>query len=179
MGREYRCAQTHPHRAYVEGLKRVVQSGWSNACQWGFRQYGTTVDATTGAHKHTLTGHTSRVSSVSFSPDGLTLASGSQDNTVRLWDATTGTHKHTLTGHTSWVYSVSFSPDGLTLASGSWQEIRLWDANTGAHKHTLTGHTGGVNSVAFSPDGRTLASGSRTGRYSCGSSHRPLLQKLL
>ena len=47
-----------------------------------------------------LTGHTDWVTSVSFSPDGNTLASGSRDNTVRLWDATTGARKRILTGHT-------------------------------------------------------------------------------
>ena len=83
-----------------------------------------------------LTGHTRRVNSVSFSPDGRTLASGSGDNTIRLWDGVTGAHLRTLTGHTSNVLSVSFSPDGRTLASGSWDDtIRLWDGVTGAH-HT-------------------------------------------
>ena len=83
-------------------------------------------DAVTGAVKATLTGHTLSVSSVAFSPNGLTVASGSVDETVRLWDAVTGAHKATLTGHTGWVTSVAFSPDGLTLASGG-ETVRLWD----------------------------------------------------
>ena len=64
--------------------------------------------------QRTLTGHTGQVNSVAFSPDGGTLASGSYDNTIRLWDGVTGAHKNTLTGHTRGVTSVAFSPDGGT-----------------------------------------------------------------
>ena len=118
-------------------------------------------NAHTGAEMALITGHTRYVFAVSFSPDGSTLASGSWDNTIRLWDVSSGQEKDTLTGHTRRVTAVSFSPDGSTLASGSWDNtIRLWDVNSGQTKATLAGHTFEVNAVAFSPDGSTLASGS-------------------
>ena len=58
--------------------------------------------------------------SVSFSPDGTKVASGSRDKTVKLWDVTSGECLQTLEGHSSSVNSVSFSPDGTKVASGSW-----------------------------------------------------------
>ncbi|BDI14532.1 hypothetical protein ANSO36C_03340 [Nostoc cf. commune SO-36] len=110
---------------------------------------------------NTLEGHSSVVSSVVFSPDGKTLASGSDDNTIKLWDVSTGKAMKALTGHSSWVFSVVFSPDGKTLASGSEDKtIKLWDVSTGKAMKTLTGHSSRVTSVVFSPDGKTLASSS-------------------
>jgi WD40 repeat protein len=81
-----------------------------------------------------LTGHTNSVNTVAFSPDGHTLASGSRDNTVRLWNVTDPTHPtplgQPLTGHTDNVGAVAFSPDRHTLASGSYDNtVRLWETN--------------------------------------------------
>ena len=104
--------------------------------------------------------HGDWVFSVSFSPDGITLASGSRDSTVKLWDVATHTNIATLEGHREAVNSVSFSPDGTLLASGSWATVKLWDVATHTNIATLEGHRGAVNSVSFSPDGTLLASGS-------------------
>ncbi len=110
-----------------------------------------------------LAGHTEAVLSVAFSPDGKTLATGSDDKTARLWDTATGKQiRAPLTAHTGPVLEVAFSPDGKTLATSSDDKTaRLWDTATGKQIHApLTAHTGSVWSVAFSPDGKTLATSS-------------------
>ncbi|MFM6357702.1 MAG: protein kinase domain-containing protein [Planktothrix sp.] len=110
----------------------------------------------------TLTGHSNYVNSVAFSPDGRTLASGSDDNTIKLWDVQNRRQIATLTGHSHYVIFIAFSPDGRTLASGSRDmTIKLWDVQSQREIATLTGHSKIFWSVAFSPDGRMLASGSQ------------------
>ena len=77
----------------------------------------------------------SLVHGLAYSPDGQTLASGSSDETIRLWDALTGKEQFILRGHTTFigaVWSVAFTPDGKTLISASLDAVLMWHGDDNA-----------------------------------------------
>ncbi|MBU7583001.1 MAG: serine/threonine protein kinase [Nostoc sp. TH1S01] len=131
---------------------------------WYFQSFPklNTTEVSEGADQpKTFRGHASDVNSVAFAPNGQILASGSDDQTIKLWNLATGTEISTLKGHLKWIWAIAFHPDGKILASGSAdQTIKLWNLATTEEIRTFTGHTAGVAAVAFSPDGKILASGS-------------------
>ena len=107
-----------------------------------------------------MSGHAKTVTSVSYSPDGKSIVSGSWDHSIKIWDAVTYQLTATLNGHTGAVTSVSYSPDGKFIASGSRDHsINVWDARTHQAVATLIGHAGTVTSVSYSPDGNSIVSG--------------------
>ncbi|KAG8702740.1 hypothetical protein FRC09_004569 [Ceratobasidium sp. 395] len=105
----------------------------------------------------------SLVMSVSYSPDGAYIVSGSNDHAIRIRDALTGQPVgQPLEGHTRAVKSVAYSPDGAYIVSGSLDKtIRIWDAYARQPVgQPLEGHINSVTSVAYSPDGAYITSGS-------------------
>ncbi|MBE9213908.1 pentapeptide repeat-containing protein [Plectonema cf. radiosum LEGE 06105] len=120
-------------------------------------------DMQTGQCNSILAGHDKIVSSVAFAPPHLPdclLASGSDDNTIKLWNPD-GECWKTLQGHDDWVYSVAFNPQVNILASGSRdRNIKIWDCQTGECLHTLVGHESRVKSVSFNSNGTLLATAS-------------------
>jgi len=109
------------------------------------------LDTITGSQKAVLSGHTDWVTSITFSSDGISLVSGSYDETVKLWDVQTGGVVRTFSGHTHYVCSVSISADCTAIASGSYDgRILLWSIETG-ECYTTIQQKHPVEHVNFTP----------------------------
>ena len=107
-----------------------------------------------------LPAHSGFVSFIHISPDGKLLASGGDDQTIKLWSLPDGILIKTLEGHKGLISSLHISPDGKLLISGSFDKtIKLWSLPDGALIKTLEGHKSRIRSIQMSPDGKLLASG--------------------
>ncbi len=92
------------------------------------------------------------------------MASGADDETVRLWDSTSGRELKVFQGHSAEITAIAFSKSGQLLASAAADmSVKLWDIASGASRGTILGHRVEVLSLAFSPDGNLFATGGRDG----------------
>jgi WD40 repeat protein len=112
-----------------------------------------------------LSGHLKEVKDVAFSPDGRVLASGSWDNTIKLWDTSTWKELRTLEDYhyrLGMVTSISFSPDGRLIAATSRNDgVGIWEVVSGAQK-VVVKHTN-VLAVAFDTEGIRLVTAGEQG----------------
>ena len=126
------------------------------------------LDSITGEHKKTYALHPDcSTTGEAFSPDGKTVAIGSDNGNIYLHDLSTGELKMTFSEHKEHVDHLTFSPDGKTLATSALYDetirLCLWDIHTGSHRVIYTEHTRFIRGLAFSPDGKSIAIGSGDG----------------
>ena len=164
-----------------EGVKARIGSGRVNVMRYSpdgnLLAVGSAIgvwiyDAHTTEPLSLLAAHSSVINSVSFTPDGETLAAACEDGTIRVWDLSTGKRKQTFTRreYRFGVDSVSFTADGRTLAATSFDHLDLWDIVTGVRKkppivdfNSLPYIMLGGSKTSFSSDRKTVASWSWDG----------------
>lgn len=112
---------------------------------------------------NTLEGHKELVYTVTHTPDGNHLISGSFDKTVKLWDLKTGKETKTFagtSGHNDLVLTTAINPEGRVIASGAKDNsIKLWDMPVTGALHDYPGSTAAITSEAVTTDGSKLAIG--------------------
>jgi serine/threonine protein kinase len=119
---------------------------------------------TTTTPDSVLQGHDSAVQALASDPTGRWLASGSADQTVKLWTLSSREVRRTLRGHEGSISVLEFTPNGATLAAGSADgSVKLWSATTGRAIRTLSNHKARVTSIAFTDGGDVIASAAEDG----------------
>jgi WD40 repeat protein len=106
--------------------------------------------------------HGDAVYALAFSPNGATLATGSDDRTAKLWDWAEKQELASFGGHDMAVRSLAFAPDGRTLVTAAGA-VRLWDLATGLERSALGAEPYQALCVAFTSGGRRLAVGTYKG----------------
>ncbi len=175
----------------ADGDRLATVAADSTAKVWDIVQQG---EGDPGSPVHTaepiltLSGHANTVTCVAYDPTGRWIATGSKDNTARIWDAQSGRMTRTLEDHSGWVLAVGFSPDGMRLATAHTDgTARIWEVETGRSMLSLRGQANQtlhsawdwdssgswpsvvrpnadwVLQVAWSPDGRLIATGGQDG----------------
>ena len=108
---------------------------------------------------HVLDGHKKEVWAIAFSPDSQSLASTSNDQTVRIWNVKTGQNTNTMEAHLNGGLAVVYTPDGKQIASaGKDGKVKLWNAQTGILEKVITVNVDSwIYGINFSPNGRAIA----------------------
>lgn len=127
----------------------------------GFPAYVAQWDLSTTQITQWFTGHDVRVGSVDLSPDETVAATGSWDETVRIWDLNRGTCLHVLKPQIGKVLAVAYSPDGQYLASAGRSTAVLFNAASADKVRSLTGHRAFINAIAFTHDSQFLVTAGR------------------
>ncbi len=163
----HRSGPPHACIAWSPDGRRIASLHWHQVNMW---------DVATGRQVTTLLGHTAKLRSLVFSPDGQRLASAGNDEIIRIWEVATGEALLSLRGHTGEVNSIDWwgpppektedsrhAPQARLASVSADGTLRVWDPETGQEIVTLRDHPGDLQCVAWSPDGQKLATGSDDG----------------
>lgn len=110
----------------------------------------------------TFSKHFEPITAIGWSPDGRFLASGSVDETVKIWDADEGRLHCTIEGHIERISCIAWSKDSQVVATGS-RNLRLFDVTTKEWLRTIVEEYPPLRALSWSPNGALLASASRSG----------------